>query len=88
MPSARLTINGTPVNILETKQASVFRDQVFLDANEITRLKEGYDYIASLFERGMIDPQYLTGGERGIPCCYQRSGLPRDMCLTGEFFTA
>ena len=60
MPSARLTINGAPVNILETKQASVFRDQVFLDANEITRLKEGYDYITSLVERGRIDPQYLT----------------------------
>ena len=77
MPSARLTIKGSYVNMLATKQVGVFRDRVFFvardvfGASEITRLREGYDYITSLVERGMIDPQYLTKRERGIPCCYQ-----------------
>ena len=31
------------------------------ETGEITRLREGHDYITSLVESGRIDPQYLTG---------------------------
>jgi hypothetical protein len=55
------------VNSLTEKQVGFFRDQGYFvargvfDSAEIARLKEGYDYITSLVERGGIDPDYLTG---------------------------
>ena len=61
-PPARLTTKWGHVNTLATKQVGIFRDQgCFFDSGEITRLREGHDYITLLVERGRIDPQYLRG---------------------------
>jgi hypothetical protein len=52
---------------LSDEDVHFFRDQGYLvrravfTADEIVRLREGYDYITALVERGGIDEQYLTG---------------------------
>jgi hypothetical protein len=65
-------IKGNHLNTLTTDQVGIFRDQGYFvargvfDSHEIDRLKEGYDYITTLVERGGIDPQYLTGKGREV----------------------
>lgn len=52
---------------LDDEQVRHFRDQGYFvargvfDSGEISRLREGYDYITSVVEKGDIDPQYQTG---------------------------
>ncbi len=57
---------------LTDEDVHFFRDQGYLvqrgvfSADEIARLREGYDYITALVERGGIDEQYLTGKGREV----------------------
>lgn len=52
---------------LSGRDVSFFREQGYFvahgvfDENEIARLKEGYDYLATRVAQGGIEPAYLTG---------------------------
>lgn len=71
---------------LTATDVQLFRDQGYLvqrsvfDESEIVRLRQGYDYITSLVERGGIDPQYLTGKHNEVHIHIQAPAdtLPHD----------
>lgn len=55
------------MSTLNEEEVGFFRDKGYFvargvfETSEISRLREGYDYVTSVVERGGIDPQYLTG---------------------------